>query len=73
MPDSVAVLMVQGHIIATLRIPAGIIFWSLFTHRCTLVVAEGDIFEELKDIPGIRFLDLEDFIWKVAADVSPQA
>ena len=76
LPDRVAVLVVFGRIIATLKIPAGIMFWDLFAHRCRLVAVAaemGDIEQELKDLPGIRFVDLEEFVWKVAADVSPQA
>jgi hypothetical protein len=75
-PDRVAVLVVSGRIIAALHLPTGFLLWDLFAHRCRLVPAANgerlDI-EELKDSDGVKFFELEEFVWRVAADVSPQA
>ena len=76
-PDYVAVLVVHGqHIIATLKLPTGILFWDLFSRRCSLVpseLEEGDILQDLADMPGIKFLDLEEFCLMYASEFSPQA
>jgi hypothetical protein len=70
--DLAAVLAVSGRILAAIKLPIGVVFWDLFAHRCTVIPQWAgdpetfDLVEELKDIPGMRFVLLEDFVSKVA-------
>jgi hypothetical protein len=74
MPDQnlVATIVVYGRIIAVLRLPAGLLLlWDVFGHRCRLVPSEAkeqDIEQELADLPGIKFVELDWFVERVAAD-----
>ena len=72
----VAVLVVSGRILAALKIPAGLEMWDVFATRCTFVAgAEAqviDLEDALKDLPGVKFVRVEEFLSKVAAEVSPQ-
>ena len=79
MQDLAATIVMYGRIFAALKIPGRILLWDLFAHTCSDITPVGqdpeaiDLVEELKCIPGMRFLDLQEFISKVAAQVSPEA
>jgi hypothetical protein len=76
--DPVAVMVVSGRIVAVLNLPVGILFWDLFAHRCKLVpavTAHGEQLdvEQLRDSDGVKILELAEFLFKVATEVSPEA